>query len=83
MMQKDFMTICPKAWKEFSSDTLVKKQKQELKKLMGKSVDDLVNSTPESLFLHELTHAQAFFGTKGRLGKPNKSPSFVSRRCVD
>ncbi|KAJ5040071.1 hypothetical protein NUH16_009871 [Penicillium rubens] len=60
---KDYMTICPKAWNEWQGkDTLATKQSKALKSLLGETIDDLVNETPESVLLHELTHAQAFFG---------------------
>ncbi|MBZ6374533.1 MAG: hypothetical protein LBE67_05840 [Kocuria palustris] len=77
---KDYMTICPKAWNEWQGkDTLATKQSKALKSLLGETIDDIVNETPESVLLHELTHAQAFFGASV-LGKPDKSISFASLR---
>ncbi|CAG8907918.1 unnamed protein product [Penicillium egyptiacum] len=78
---KDYMTVCPLAWTSWAGDTLVTKKGEGLKNLLGKTIDNTLNKTPESLFLHELTHAEAYFG-ENALGKPNRLPvfSFLSRK---
>ncbi|CAI7571827.1 unnamed protein product [Penicillium glandicola] len=60
---KDYMTVCPLAWEAWTDDTtLVTKKAEGLKELLGKSLDEVLNKTPESVFLHELTHADSYFG---------------------
>ncbi|CAI7667423.1 unnamed protein product [Penicillium manginii] len=64
---KDFMTVCPRAWKAWTDKTLVSKKQEPLKSLLTENIDEVLDSTPESLFLHELSHAESYFGRSGSL----------------
>ena len=66
---KDFMTVCPRAWKVWTGKTLISQKQETLKSLLTKSIDDVLDATPESLFLHELSHTESYFSAKGSLGK--------------
>lgn len=66
---KDFMTVCPRAWKAWTGKTLISQKQETLKSLLTKSIDDVLDATPESLFLHELSHTESYFSAKGSLGK--------------
>lgn len=73
---KDFMTVCPRAWKAWTDKTLVSKKQEPLKSLLTENIDEVLDSTPESLFLHELSHAESYFGRSGSLSKPTP-PFFI------
>ncbi|CAI7572566.1 unnamed protein product [Penicillium palitans] len=64
---KDFMTVCPKAWKAWTGKTLISQKQETLKSLLTKSIDDVLDATPESLFLHELSHTESYFSAQGSL----------------
>lgn len=66
---KDFMTVCPRAWKAWTGKTLISQKQETLKSLLTKSIDDVLDATPESLFLHELSHTESYFSTEDSLGK--------------
>lgn len=66
---KDFMTVCPRAWKVWTGKTLISQKQETLKSLLTKFIDNVLDTTPESLFLHELSHTESYFSAKGSLGK--------------
>ncbi|KAJ5600693.1 hypothetical protein N7450_001760 [Penicillium hetheringtonii] len=58
---KDFVTICDNSWDDWEYQ-LPSKKAGALAGLKGEFLDDLLSSSPEATFLHELTHAKSVFG---------------------
>ncbi|KAL4981674.1 hypothetical protein BDW68DRAFT_183272 [Aspergillus falconensis] len=60
---QDVMAICPRCWKDWSNRYISQYYAKSLSDVLGESLDDIANGSPEVTLLHELSHAESFFGT--------------------
>ncbi|KAJ6025072.1 hypothetical protein N7540_005869 [Penicillium herquei] len=61
----DYMTICPKGWTNFAEATAIPEQKaKSISDLEFQDMDDVAKKPVDGVFVHELTHADDFWGGK-------------------
>lgn len=69
-LTQDVMTICDHSWDKWDGGHLADWAAKPLADIKRQDLDSILNASPELTLLHELTHAEAFFGKTGVKGKP-------------
>jgi hypothetical protein len=70
-LMQDVMTICDHSWQKWQGRHLTDWAAKSLADVSNKVLDSILNESPELTLLHELTHAEAFFGSevKGKISR--------------
>lgn len=66
---QDVLTICARAFKRWGDRHLSDWAKKDINEIKFKALDDIIGEVPEGTLFHELTHAEAYFGVPGIMGK--------------
>jgi hypothetical protein len=59
---RDVMTICPSGWTAWGDRYISQYAAKSLSDMLDQSLDKIGDTSPELTLLHELTHAESFFG---------------------